>query len=683
MRLSKGDITFTAIALLVALLLSTLLYLDLNRTLDAGDRQPIGKIVFKERVAQRRLDREPIWENLRTETPVYNRDTIRTENLSEAEIVLNDGSRIALEENTLIVLNFADNEALLDFSYGGIRAASGDGADLKVRSGDTEVNLANAEARLSSDSPDSLQLEVKKGKAGLERGGQSNEISENEVASLDGSEIKTRPVSATLLEPADGERRIIEADKSRVLFRWTTAKPAKFELSRTRDFRAIVMSQPATGSVDLPLSSGVYFWRVVPAGEQATPPRSLSLLQKRGVVLHSPQNGRTLPVRGAEASVQFSWSQLDLASSYQIIVSRDAAGSDIVRQESAHTTLLTMPLPPGNYFWRVKPVSSVAEAVSASAVNSFEVKRLEKMPPPVPVAPAGATFLQRVVAEKGMVFAYKSTIQGERYTVQVSSDAKFGQPIVSESTTTGSLLLKRNLPEGTYYWRVLTEEGDPSGVLNFSIRSKTEVTSIFPVADRSVVLERDEAVAVRWQGSAGIPGGYRLIVSKAADLKNPVIDQPSASEGSQVKLDPGLYYWKVIQTGSSGEALGESRIERFTVAVRPAKVMPVYPLTQTPVDMTQQENILFRWQPVAGATAYRFRLYREPGRKQVFEQLTPVNQLMFNRLDLLDTGLFSWSVTARTKGTDAESEETVVPFRISLDQGQKPEFISPDTIFVK
>ena len=683
MRLSKGDITFTAIALLVALLLSTLLYLDLNRTLDAGDRQPVGKIVFKERVAQRRLDREPVWENLRTETPVYNRDTIRTENLSEAEIVLNDGSRIALEENTLIVLNFAENEALLDFSYGGIRAASGDGADLKVRSGDTEVNLANAEARLSSDSPDTLQLEVKKGKAGLERGGQSNEISENEVASLDGSEIRTRPVSATLVEPADGERRIIETDKSRVLFRWTTAKPAKFELSRTRDFRAIVMSQPATGSVDLPLSPGIYFWRVVPAGEQATPPHSLSLLQKRGVVLHSPQNGSTLPVRGAEASVQFSWSQLDLASSYQIIISRDAGGSDIVRQESAHTTLLTMPLPPGHYFWSVKPVSAMAEAVSASAVNSFEVKRLEKMPPPVPVAPAGATFLQRAVAEKGIVFAYKSIIQGGRYTVQISSDPEFGQPIVSESTTTGSLLLKRSLPEGTYYWRVLTEEGDPSGVLNFAIRSKTEVTSIFPVADRSVVLERDEAVAVRWQGSAGIPGGYRLIVSKAADLKNPIIDQPSASEGSQVKLDPGLYYWKVIQTGLSGEALGESRIERFTVAVRPAKVMPVYPLAQTPVDMTQQENILFRWRPVAGATAYRFRLYREPGRKQVFEQLTPGNQLLFNRLDLLDTGLFSWSVTARTKETDAESEETIVPFRIILDQGQKPEFISPDTIFVK
>jgi hypothetical protein len=682
MRLSKGDIAFTAIALLVVVLLFILLYLDLNRTLDAGDRKPIGKIVFKERIAQRRLDREPVWENLRTESPVYARDTIRTENLSEAEIVLNDGSRIALEENTLIVLNFAGNEALLDFSYGGIRAASASGADLKVRSGNTEINLAGAEARLSSDRPDSIDLEVKKGRAAIQRGGISDEVSENEVASLERNEIKKNQASLTLLEPGDGERRIIESNTDQVVFRWSAEKPSRFELSRTRDFRAIIMSRNAAGSVEIPLSPGIYFWRVVQEGEKPVLPRGLSIIQKHTVTLYSPANGQALAVRGSEAPVQFSWSPIDHASSYQVIVSRDASGNDVVRQESSYTTLITLSLPPGNYFWRIRPVSSVADAVFPSAVSAFTVKQLEKTNPPVPVSPADVTFLKRI-AEKGIVFSFKETLYGARYRIQVSKDPRFDRPLVSELTSTGSLLLRRDFPEGKYYWRVLTEDGEPSGVLSFSILNRADITPIFPAAGRFVVVERNEPVNFRWQSSAGSTGAYRLIISKDADLKNPVVDQLASAEASQVRLEQGQYYWKVIQTESTGEVIGESRIERCTVAIRPPAVIPEYPLAGAPVDMTQQDSILFRWKPVDGADSYHFRLYREPGRRPIFDRLTADSQLLLNRLDLLDTGLFSWSVTVRMKGSDVEGEEAVVPFRIKLDDGQRPEFLSPDTIFVK
>ncbi len=682
MKLSKSDIAFTAIALLVAVFLLTLLYRDINRSLNTGDRKPIGKIVFKERIAQRKLSREAIWERLQTESPVFNRDTIRTENLSEAEIVLNDGSRIALEENTLIVLNFANNEALLEFSYGGIRAATDD-SNLKVRSGETVVDLRSAEARLSSDSADALQLEVTNGKALLEQGGQNREVSENEMAQVEGSEISTTEIGALLIEPANGERRITTKEREPVQFRWQADGQTRFELSKSRDFRSPMLSRPASASITVPLSPGLYYWRVVSDNDQPAQVRSFTVIKKESVALHWPQQNSVLPVRQATTPVQFSWAPLDLASSYRVVVSRDREGSDIIRQESVQTTLLAMSLPPGKYYWKVIPLSPLPEAVSASPPRPFTVERLQKLPPPIPVAPAGATFLQKIVAREGLVFTWKSFVAGGNYTVQVAADPAFKETIVSQRVSVQSFLLKKDLPERTYYWRVLTDSGIPSGVLSFSIRNKTEVTAIYPVANRSVLLEPGKTVPMRWQATSGISGRYRLIISTTADLKNPVVDRSSLSETSPVRLDPGRYYWKVLQLGADGEILGQSQTEPFTVALRPPRVTPLLPAAQTRVDMTDRNSILFRWQPTADAVRYRFRLYREPGHRRIFEQVTPANQLLFRRLDLLDTGRFSWSVTVLTRTTTVESEEAVVPFRIVIDQGQKPEFLSPDTIFVE
>ncbi|MBW7857891.1 MAG: FecR domain-containing protein [Leptonema sp. (in: Bacteria)] len=686
MRLSKSDITITIVVLLIVAGLSFLLHRSLNQILDAGSRKPIGKIIFKERVAQRRFSREPIWENLRTESLVYHQDTIRTENLSEAEIVLNDGTSIALEENTLIVLNFLNDEATLDFSYGGLRAASGEGAELKVRSGDAEVDLSGADARLSSDSKDDLELMVTRGRGRLDKNGKVIDVGVNEVASVGDGDIKKTEIAAQLQEPANGSKKIVDRPIANVAFQWQANQPMTIEIARTRDFRAVVSRTIGNnGSANIPLAAGLYFWRAVSANSQPTPPFSFTLIPQQSVVLHTPYQNQSIPtqVNSSEATVQFSWSKLDLATSYDLVISSDPAGANVIRRESSTTTLISVALPQGQYFWQVIPKSTMSEATSASAFSGFSVSHLEKLPPPLPIAPAGTSFLKPLIKDDGVVFTWKSTLAHQSYSFQISTSPNFNQLIVNQPVSAGMARINQELPDGHLFWRLVDSEQTSSGVLDFYIRGNTEVTQIYPILQKEVLTEVNEPITFQWQGATGLAGGFRLIVSNTANFGQPIINQFFNTETAQLKLDQGLYYWKVAQVNEKGQLLGESRVESFQLVQRPAQVAPVQPIASSTVDMTKTNQLAFSWKPVVDAVSYQFKLYKEPNHIELFKKDTNQNQIIIDQLDLLDTGNFSWSVSVKTAKQKAESKETITQFQIKLQEGQAPEFISPDTIFIK
>ena len=103
-----------AVVLLCLFLSFTSLFLfwkDVNRTLSKIGETPIGTITFKYKVAQRKFADRLIWDRLQKESYVYNGDTIRTANLSEATIRFTDDNVITLEESSPLfaTLNGTEN----------------------------------------------------------------------------------------------------------------------------------------------------------------------------------------------------------------------------------------------------------------------------------------------------------------------------------------------------------------------------------------------------------------------------------------------------------------------------------------------------------------------------------------------------------------------------------------------
>jgi hypothetical protein len=87
----------------------------MTRTSKEGQNPVIGILTFKNKLIQRKFDSEVIWDEVNSGIEVRNRDTIRTGDFSDALLTLNDKSKININENSMIYLDFSDS-AIINFA---------------------------------------------------------------------------------------------------------------------------------------------------------------------------------------------------------------------------------------------------------------------------------------------------------------------------------------------------------------------------------------------------------------------------------------------------------------------------------------------------------------------------------------------------------------------------------------
>ncbi|HOT63592.1 MAG TPA: hypothetical protein PLU93_12090, partial [Treponemataceae bacterium] len=108
MRFSRSDACFTAIILALVAFLSYLFVRDINLVVGRAGAEELGTIVLRKRTVTRRQASSYRWERLRHDSPVYRGDTIRTADLSEAQIVLGKELTLDVFENSLLTVSIAD-----------------------------------------------------------------------------------------------------------------------------------------------------------------------------------------------------------------------------------------------------------------------------------------------------------------------------------------------------------------------------------------------------------------------------------------------------------------------------------------------------------------------------------------------------------------------------------------------
>ena len=162
-----------------------LFYTDINSTLQNTGGEEIGLVMFKKNTAQRKYSGRAVWENIETATPVYSNDTLRTSTDSEAVILMNDGTEIVLQDNSLIVLEWSDKEKNIEFLGGNIsgKNESEETAGVKIKSADTVISLDDASINLQG-SEGNLDLSVMEGNIGLAKGKIVQEVKANQKALL-------------------------------------------------------------------------------------------------------------------------------------------------------------------------------------------------------------------------------------------------------------------------------------------------------------------------------------------------------------------------------------------------------------------------------------------------------------------------------------------------------------------
>ncbi|HPA72672.1 MAG TPA: FecR family protein, partial [Spirochaetota bacterium] len=199
---------------------STLFYLDVNRRIDAGDARVIGSITFKKRVAQRKYSRQVVWEDLQQTEPIYNNDTIRTGEKSEAVVKINDGSEFTLNENSMVLVSMGGDQLDIEFNQGSITANRDNvtGDDIKklnIKTGGTTVSIDRSSVNISKEKGEELNLVVNKGDAVVKTGNVEKTVSVDQkaVVLLQSAQVSVVNQPIVLLSPSHDQYFVTGGDR--------------------------------------------------------------------------------------------------------------------------------------------------------------------------------------------------------------------------------------------------------------------------------------------------------------------------------------------------------------------------------------------------------------------------------------------------------------------------------------
>lgn len=723
MNFLRSDIIVCAVGATVIAAFSTLFYFDYTRSLEAGDAERIGTVTFKREVAQRKYASQVVWETVKQHSPVYNYDTIRTSDNSEATLHIKDGSEITLNENSMILVSLSKDAVDVNFEHGSImakRAQEGESATskLNIKSKGTTVSIKESDVNLTKSKGKDLNLTVKSGNATLMGGKTEKVLTKNQMAVISkDSESKVYTLNMKLISPPPNQYLTIATAKTNIPFSWEKIKGGQnsyFEISRNGFFTSIVAQKKVTGTgSSATLSKGVYYWRLrafnkTTKKKEFSSTRRLAIITDEPIYLFAPRNASVISYNKQRPPlINFKWSKKEIAVGYTLLIGSDPGLSKIVKKiQTTGTSIAVGSLKLGNYFWRVDSKTKVLTATKSksSPVYKFSLSEQKKVEPPRLVYPPHKENISTLTLKKGHItftWAKDQAIRNSKLTI--AKDAGFKNIIYSAVSKSNFQSYKQKaIREGTYYWRVQGFLQDKksvgiSGVRIFKIIKTGDISLIYPKDNARVSsrgTERSLSIRFSWVRTS-IPGKFTLQVSKnktfASIYKTRTVDTNYAQINN---FAPGTYFWKVAfidPAGDPNKPLMKSKIRSFIIKDILDIPIALNPRHGVTINMRDRDSLALRWQKVDGANLYSIILYQKTGTgTKLIHQLktTRTGHEIFD-LSKLDEGNFIWTVQALETGSSRSQivRRSIVqrtPFRISLGEKlKKAKIKTPSVLYLE
>lgn len=605
MKFLTNDTIFSGISVIIITTFSVLLYADFNKKIDAGNVKQIGTITFKREVAQRKYQAQVVWEGIEQNFPVFNNDSIRTSEMSEAVIHLLDGTDINIEENSMIMLSTLENAININFEQGSISAnrsgVSGtDIAAINIKSQDATVSIDKSNIQLTQLDNKELDLTVSDGTAKVKSGTAETLVKSNEkaVISSDRKDTTILQLKFSLNEPAANRYYIIEDQKSEVSFAWSLTgnfKDITLEVSKDRSFGKILSSQKtqAQNSAKINLEAGVYYWRIAALNEdnktiEYSEPGKFNLVYRKPVKLISPQFNELIKHSVSQNSVSFKWSEDTLAADYTLEISQDKDFAALNNKIVTPLKNITIDnLSQGTYYWRVNSNINLGgeQIVKTGTASSFNIDKLKVINPPELISPGkGEKIDAALIKTKGLVLSWNNDPSFSSYKVEISRDADFKNSITELQRKVNFAELKNEMPSGKYFWRIegflgSGEKVPYSNTGDFEIVISENLALISPSDNEEIKIPADSKkldIKFSWKKTE-LSGSYKLQISKNADFSDAkTVNFKDQNEGTYSFNEPGEYYWRVILTDAQNKEIIKSSISKIAVSAE-----EIVPATKT------------------------------------------------------------------------------------------------------
>jgi hypothetical protein len=703
MRLSKSDIIAASTGILLLASLSYLLYADINRQIGAGSTELIGDIKSKRNVAERKYSAQVVWDEVEKNSKLYNFDTIRTADQSEAIIRLKDGTEIVLNENSMVLLSYTEKELDIKFMQGAInakQAADKEPGSRKVNiiSGDSKVALNNSDVSLSRDRDKKLQVTVNKGKATFLSGNEEKVLNENQNIVAGKDSIQLFDLTVRLTAPENNAYITTTANNARVHFAWERPRgdyTSHLEIANNLSLIDQFVKKRTDGNT-LPqnLAEGTYYWRVTAVNNatkkiESSEIRKLAVVSNRPVELISPANKSTIKYWDVNPMINFIWSRNESIPRYTLAISgKPDMSSAMVNTVVEGNKISLNSLGMGTYYWKIINVPDVAQpaVASESAVYSFTISKTDKLSPPEPLSPAdNKTLHPLMITQKGINFAWKKDSSIPETQIIIAEDRELSKVILKRTGADNFIKINDALKEGSYYWnlRGIMATGsttESSKTMRFKVSRETGIRLVEPLNNSVLIYKKDKPADITFSWSkSDIDGTCRLEVSK--DKKFTVLSkQASLSESSTVIPDipEGSYFWRVKLTDEQGAELLSSPVYSFDLLGKLDTPLAMTPKAGSTVTITRNQMLDFQWNAVKGANLYRIGVFQV--QKGIHRSIAAVEtrktSYQFTELRKLSEGNFLWSLQA--VDTDAvshrerrKSNETRMDFKILSGFGEK------------
>lgn len=444
-------------------------------SLDYGDKKPMAQIAEAINEVQRKPLKRLIWQTLSQNENLYAGESVRTNEASQARILIPDtGTIIDLEPGSLVVLEDNNGELGLEFLKGNLFVKAGEGEKLKLKTGDSKISIAGAELSLGKSSGEQVDLQVFKGKADIE-----------------GQSVKNINDPFKIKSPMPGvDVHVLPDGKEPIEFEWQKLEKSYnvvLEVGKTRqELKATPNTKLVGDKIITNLPPGSYYWRLVTqeSGKQEAPLVSavyrLRVLPKRPPVALLPEKEQNIFTMDQQPKVLFKWANpgrlsdivVELAESENL---RQAPQTLRVKDSDVLEANLSKS---GTYYWRVTGYIGAKKEPVSSPIQKFTVKIGENLQAPVLEVPSkGDKISFQTLKEKGVFFQWKPAPGAAQYKVILrAKDARgvaSAEPLREEIVPVQQVRFN-DLKPGQYEWVVTAisetkKESKPSEVWGFSV----------------------------------------------------------------------------------------------------------------------------------------------------------------------------------------------------------------------
>ena len=429
-------------------------------------------------------------------------------------------------------------------------------------------------------------------------------------------------------------------------------------------------------------TEGTWYWRVTPryliGAENAPEASKISFfhIEKQAAAAETPQvlfpQATTETARGKDMS--FAWKNISETKSYRLKVAKDAemktvVVDTIVESNSFKLDNAAMVLPNGEYYWTVSGIDSKGAEMAASAPAKFETVNTDYMLRSI-FPPNGYVLADTLCPDTR--FTWKTNIETEK-RFQVSASKDF-TALTIDMKTTGNGIEGISLPQGQWYWRIVSEGGQAGTIKTepkyFTVAPPLEKPNLFDIGNMIVVFPEGKT-KFAWSPVKGADY-YQVRIIKVGNEDSPLYENlfitdtkieialQTVNDGNYRVSIQGFAAASVTSTRRYGLAVDHNFVLKH---LKPVEL--VYPANGAKIDGLEAalNPFSFEWVSVVPPSSSTLVLRKSGVGKPVFEASNPAVKV---QAPPLEAGKYTWEIKAAVpEGFDISSRKrfafTVLP----------------------